>query len=144
MTDRTHASATSDAADTTHGSPAPAPGARAAGVVQLSMVHPLPRCVTLQNAAVNLAMYAAIVGKVPQIDPEAPDVLSPAGPAPRLQRPWSPVVLSIYLRDAYRQSALKLTKPEIAAWIRRQSVSARKRIHETQHRLATARGGRAA
>lgn len=125
--------------------PIPAPALAApAPTVDIAVVHPLPRPGALQGHEVNMALYAAIVGKVPQIDPTAGPVLAPPAPDLRPQRPWSPIVLSIYLREAYRQSTLKLTRPEIAAWIRRQSAVAKKRLHETQHRLAMLKNDRAA
>jgi len=106
--------------------------------VQICIRHPLPRP-ALHSSEVNMALYAAILGKTPEIDPNAG---SPLAPRPtvetRPQRLWSPIVLSIYLRQAYRQGAHKLTKPEITAWIHRQSAIARKRLHETHHRLLTA------
>jgi hypothetical protein len=95
----------------------------------------------------DMAMYTAIMGRPPEIDPTAPDMLE-AAPAPSANaemRParstgaWSPIVLSIYLRDIARQGALKLNRPEIAAWIRRQSVVALRRLQESHVRLITAR-----
>jgi hypothetical protein len=95
------------------------------------------------GAQQDLAMYAAIAGRPPKIDPNAGDLLD--APAPRsLAKPWSPIVLSIYLRGIARQGALKLNRPEIAAWIRRQSDSAMKRLLETQQRIASSRNDRAA
>jgi len=91
----------------------------------------------------DMAMYAAIVGKVPEIDPNAPAPMELASHAVR-ENPWSPIVLSIYLREIYRQSTLKLNKPEIAAWIKKQSEIARKRFAETQVRIAHVRNDRAA
>lgn len=91
----------------------------------------------------DLAMYAAIVGKVPEIDPTADEPMALAADA-RRENPWSPIVLSLYLREVYRQGALKLNKPEIAAWIKKQSETAVKRFHETQVRLATVKKDRAA
>ncbi len=84
----------------------------------------------------NMALYAAIVGRRPEIDPTAGDALAPP-PPPRPQRSWSPILLSIYLRDAYRNGTSKLTRPEISAWLRRQSASAKKRLIESQNRLAS-------
>jgi hypothetical protein len=91
----------------------------------------------------DMAMYAAIAGRPPQIDPNAADIMD--APEPRaMTRPWSPIVLSLYLRDFARQGALKINRPEIAAWIRRQSDNAIKRLHESQTRIAHARNDRAA
>lgn len=110
-------------------------------VVDSQSVDSLPNPPARRMSA-DMAMYAAIAGKIPTIDPDA-QPLSIAIP-PRPQKAWSPLVLSLYLRDVYRQSSLKLVKPEIAAWIRRQSMVARKRISETQVRLASLRNDRAA
>ncbi|HSV14714.1 MAG TPA: hypothetical protein VLI90_10665 [Tepidisphaeraceae bacterium] len=91
----------------------------------------------------DMAMYAAIAGRPPQIDPNAADIMD--APEPRVMtRGWSPMVLSLYLRDVARQGALRLNRPEIAAWIRRQSDNAMKRLHESQTRIAHARNDRAA
>ena len=92
----------------------------------------------------DMGMYAAIAGRPPRIDPTAGDLLDPVETRPARGRAWSPMVLSIYLRDIARQGALKLNKPELAAWIRRQSDSAIKRIHESQVRITTSRNDRAA
>jgi hypothetical protein len=97
----------------------------------------------------DMAMYTAIMGRPPEIDPTAPDMLETA-PAPTASAEmrsarnggggaWSPIVLSIYLRDIARQGALKLNRPEIAAWIRRQSVVALRRLHESHVRLISVR-----
>jgi hypothetical protein len=97
----------------------------------------------------DMAMYTAIMGRPPEIDPTAPDMLE-ATPAPAASSEirsarnggggaWSPIVLSIYLRDIARQGALKLNRPEIAAWIRRQSVVALRRLHESHVRLISVR-----
>ncbi len=93
-------------------------------------------------AGSDMAMYAAIVGKVPDIDPNA----SPISEMREVhnERPWSPIVLSIYLKQIYRQGTLRLNKPELAAWLKKQSVTARKRIAETQIRIAAIRNERAA
>ena len=93
----------------------------------------------------DMAMYTAIVGKIPQIDPNAGGLFDEVdNRLARPQRPWSPMVMSLYLRQIYRQGALALHKPEIAAWIRRQSGAAIKRFHESQIRIAAARNDRAA
>ena len=91
----------------------------------------------------DMGMYAAIAGKTPQIDPKAGNFLVEVAET-RPAHAWSPIVLSLYLRDIARQGAMKLNKPEIAAWIKRQSNSAVKRFHESQHRITTARNDRAA
>jgi len=98
--------------------------------------HPMERPVQ------HMAMYAAILGRLPEIDAAAPAPLEAAADAVR-ERPWSPVVLSIYLREVYRQT-YKVTRPEVAAWLKKQSDSAMKRIAETQTRMAKARSDRAA
>ena len=74
-------------------------------------------------------MYAALVGRPPQIDPTLADPLVAAATA-RRERPWSPVVLSLYLHQVYRAKGvdglkrlappvLKVGRPEVAAWVRR-------------------------
>ena len=67
---------------------------------------------------VDMLMYAAIVGNVPQIVPVVNEFMAP----PLLPRPeipaeptWSPIILNIHLRSTYRQNPLMLATPEIAA-----------------------------
>lgn len=109
---------------------------------------PVRASVPMRLGGGDMAMYTAIAGKAPRIDPAAGDLLGPGETQPaRVTRAssWSPMVLSLYLRDIARQGALKLNKPEIAAWIRKQSDSAMKRLHESQARLThTTRSDRAA
>jgi hypothetical protein len=91
----------------------------------------------------DLVLYAALVGKTPEIAPELADPLMAATLA-RRDNPWSPMVLSIYLRQVCRQQALKINKPELAAWIKKQSRIARRRFNETQARVINAAKERAA
>jgi hypothetical protein len=91
----------------------------------------------------DMALYAALAGKAPQIDPELAKPMV-AATAARRENPWSPMVLSIYLREICREQALKINKPELASWIRRQTQTARKRFAETQVRVMAARRDRAA
>jgi len=99
---------------------------------------------SLQEAGRSMAMYVAIVGKLPAIDPNAETSLDELEERPiRQERPWSPFVLSLYLRDMARQGALKLHRPEISAWIRKQSEMALRRLHESQVRMLAAKNGRA-
>ena len=94
-------------------------------------------------AGSDMAMYAAIVGRVPEIDPNAVIPLSHSHEIQN-ERPWSPIVLSIYLKQIYRQGTIKLNKPEITAWIKRHSVVAHKRLLETRVRIASIQKDRAA
>jgi hypothetical protein len=67
---------------------------------------------------VDMLMYAAIVGQVPQIVPVAsrpPMLPMPPRVEVRAEPNWSPIVLNIHLRAAYRQNPLLLATPEIAA-----------------------------
>lgn len=77
----------------------------------------------------DLAVYAALVGRPPEIDPTLADPLVAAANA-RRDRPWSPLVLSLYLHQVYRAKgvdglkrlappALTVNRPEVAAWVRR-------------------------
>jgi hypothetical protein len=91
----------------------------------------------------DMALYAALVGKTPEIDPTLADPLTAATEA-RRENPWSPMVLSIYLRQVCIQQALKINKPEVAAWVQKQSSLARRRILETQARVRAIQNGRAA
>ena len=50
---------------------------------------------------------------------------------------WS-AVLCAYLRDAYHFGT-HLTGPQVSAWVRQLSVEARRRLQETQARLAAPR-----
>lgn len=97
----------------------------------------------MDKPAAQMVMYAAITGRVPQIDPSLPAPLEVATLAVR-ERPWSPVVLSTYLREVVRQSSSRITRPELSAWLRRQSDNAIKRLGETQTRMANANNDRAA
>jgi hypothetical protein len=67
---------------------------------------------------VDMLMYAAIVGRVPQIVPVVNEFMAPPS-LPRPQLPaeptWSPIILNIHLRSTYRQNPLMLATPEIAA-----------------------------
>jgi hypothetical protein len=82
----------------------------------------------------DMAMYAALAGKMPQIDPMLADPVIAAGEA-RRENPWSPMVLSIYLREVCREKAMKINRPELTAWLRRQSGIARRRFSESQMRM---------
>jgi len=67
---------------------------------------------------VDMLMYAAIVGHVPQIVPVDQFLTAPivvARPAETPEPTWSPIILNIHLRAAYRQNPLMLVTPEIAA-----------------------------
>jgi hypothetical protein len=99
----------------------------------------------MQEAGRSMAMYVAIVGRLPAIDPTVNTTLDEIEESPiRRDRPWSPIVLSLYLRDIARQGALKLHRPDIAAWIRRQSEAALRRLHESHSRMLAAKNDRAA
>jgi hypothetical protein len=91
----------------------------------------------------DMAMYAALAGKPPEIDPTLADPMKAVTVA-RRENPWSPVVLSLYLRQICREKALKINKPELASWLRRQSTIAKKRFAESQARINAARSDRAA
>jgi hypothetical protein len=86
----------------------------------------------------DMALYAALAGKEPQIDPTLANPMVRATAA-RKENPWSPAVLSIYLREICRERALRINKPELHAWIRKQTEVARKRFAESQERLVSAR-----
>jgi hypothetical protein len=98
--------------------------------------------VTLRVPA-DMVMYAALAGKAPEIDPTMNDPIKLAA-ANRRENPWSPVVLSIYLRQICRERALKINRPELANWLKKQSSIARKRLKETHKRIIAARSNRAA
>ena len=51
---------------------------------------------------------------------------------------WSPAVMFSYLRDVYHFGA-QLTGPHFSAWVRQVSTEARRRLQETQARLAPPR-----
>jgi hypothetical protein len=91
----------------------------------------------------DMALYAALVGKTPEIDPTLAHPKK-AAIAARRENPWSPTVLSIYLKEICREKALKMNKPELAAWIRKQTETARKRFAESQVRVLAAKKDRAA
>ena len=52
---------------------------------------------------------------------------------------WSPGVMFSYLRDVY-YFGTSLTGPQVSAWVRQMSGEARRRLQETQARLAAPRG----
>ena len=91
----------------------------------------------------DLAFYAALVGKTPEIDPTLANPLTAATDA-RREHPWSPMVLSMYLKEVYKQHALKINKPELASWVQKQSSLARRRFQETQIRVRAIKNGKAA
>jgi hypothetical protein len=91
----------------------------------------------------DMALYAALAGKEPEIDPSLATPKAVAVEA-RRENPWSPMVLSIYLRELCRERAVKMNKPELAGWIRRQTETARKRFAESQVRILAATKKRAA
>lgn len=95
------------------------------------------------NIPGDMALYAALAGKEPKIDPSlaTPRV---AADVARRENPWSPMVLSIYLRELCRERVVKMSKPDLSAWIRRQTESARKRFAESQVRVVAARKNRVA
>jgi hypothetical protein len=67
---------------------------------------------------IDLLMYGAIVGRVPQIVPVMDPFLAPPPEQLREIRAeptWSPIVLNFHLRAPYRQNPLMLATPEIAA-----------------------------
>ena len=86
----------------------------------------------------DMALYAALAGKVPQIDPKLASPIIAASHA-RRENPWSPAILSIYLREVCREKALKINRPELTAWVRRQTDMARRRFSESQVRVLSAR-----
>ena len=51
---------------------------------------------------------------------------------------WSPSVMFAYLRDVYHFST-NLSGPQVSAWVRHVSTEARRRLQETQARLAAPR-----
>ncbi len=95
------------------------------------------------NVPADMALYAALAGKTPDIDPTLADPMKAVIVA-RRENPWSPMVLSLYLRQVCREKALKINKPELAGWIRRQSATAKKRFVETQVRIHSVRADKAA
>jgi hypothetical protein len=86
----------------------------------------------------DMALYAALAGKEPTIDPSLANPLVAAHHA-RRENPWSAAVLSNYLREICREKAMKINKPELTAWIKRQTEMARKRFAESQARVQAAR-----
>ena len=62
-----------------------------------------------------------------------------------IDRPtWSPAMLYACLRDVYYFGAhltqLRVTRPQVSAWVRHLSTEARRRLQETQTRLTAPRG----
>jgi hypothetical protein len=57
---------------------------------------------------------------------------------------WSPAALYACLRDVYYFGAhltqLRVTRPQVSAWVRHVSTEARRRLQETQARLSAPRG----
>ena len=86
----------------------------------------------------DLTVYAALVGCHPQIDPSLADPVVAATAAVRAD-PWSAAVLGGYVSAVVRQRgarvAAQLNRPEIAAWVRRQSALAKRRLAQTRARV---------
>jgi hypothetical protein len=82
----------------------------------------------------DLTMYAALAGRLPQIDPTLADPMVAATRAVRAN-PWSPAAVGVYLREVVRAKGPRLNRPEVAAWVRRQSATARRRLAETHSRM---------
>ena len=85
----------------------------------------------------DLTVYAAFLGREPLIDPALADPLVAATLAVRAN-PWSPAVVGAYVRQVARVKGAKLNRPEVAAWVRRQSALARRRLAETRERVSAA------
>jgi hypothetical protein len=86
---------------------------------------------SLESAEKDLRFYAAIIGHHPTMDPNAPPPLEAeqdAPPDPLLLHPL--VELDPLPPRPHKPHALRL-------WIRQMSSSARKRIDEAYHRLAS-------
>ena len=83
----------------------------------------------------DLTLYAALAGRVPDIDPRLADPMVAATLAVRAN-PWSPAVLGEYVRQVVRVNGTRLNRPQVAAWVRRQSALARRRLAETRGRVA--------
>ena len=83
----------------------------------------------------DLTLYAALAGRTPDIDPTLADPLVAAGLAVRAD-PWSPAVLGAYVRQVVRAKGPRLNRPELAAWVRRQSDLARRRLTKTAGRVS--------
>jgi hypothetical protein len=115
---------------------------KSADLTAAPLVSRADRPVTFQIPA-DLVVYAALVGKTPEIDPSLADPMTAAAEA-RRENPWSPAVLSNYLREVCREKVLRINTPELAHWLRRQSVVARRRITETRARMIAGRSDRAA
>jgi hypothetical protein len=86
----------------------------------------------------DLVIHAAFIGRAPEIDPTLADPMVAAAEACR-ENPWSPTVLSAFLRQAVVHKAMKMNKPEISAWLKKQGQTARRRLAETHTRIAAAR-----
>jgi hypothetical protein len=82
----------------------------------------------------DLTLYAALTGGPPVIDPSLANPLVAATLA-RKEHPWSPAALGTYVREVVRAKGSHLNRPEVAAWVKRQSAIARKRLAETQARV---------
>ncbi len=85
----------------------------------------------------DLTVYAALAGRVPDIVPTPADPVAAAALAVRAN-PWSPAVLGGYVRQVVRVRGVHLNRPEVAAWLRKQSAVARRRLAQTQARVTAA------
>ena len=95
-------------------------------IVRRSTLHTMPAAMTL---------YAALAGREPRIDPTLADPLVRATLAVRAD-PFSPTVVGAYVRQLVRAHRHKLNRPELAAWVRRQSAVVKRRLAETKGRVA--------
>jgi hypothetical protein len=86
---------------------------------------------TSLHVPADLTLYAALLGCDVEIDPSLADPMVAASIA-RRANPWSPAALTVYLREVAKARGPKvvasLNRPEVAAWLRRQSATARRRI----------------
>lgn len=102
----------------------------------------------------DLNMYALIVGRAPSeterlaalagtsrerdaLCAASSDNVGPEGAAPvPARRSWSPGVLCHYLREFYNGNiSLRVTGPQVSAWVRQLSTEARRRLQINQARV---------
>jgi hypothetical protein len=89
----------------------------------------------------DLALYAAISGKAPQMpeEPEPTEQAVKVATAARA-RPWSASVLANYLNTIrVPRIAGKVVSPEMTEWMRKLSSHALGRLQEAQDRLTASR-----
>ena len=105
------------------------------------------RATRLEVTQADLDMYAVIVGRTPTAEEqtqalqppteeEIAEIESAMDQSVPVLRSWSPLVLCSYL-CGFSSMQFKVRRPQIAGWVQRVSVEARRRLQESHARLGS-------